>query len=70
MTVDSAKQDPYQLVWVKSSYSSEEGGECVEVAPCATRVHIRDSKDTTRSALTASLAAWATFVGFAIAQAA
>ncbi|GGV00050.1 hypothetical protein GCM10010211_79270 [Streptomyces albospinus] len=68
MTVESAKQDTYQLVWVKSSYSSEEGGECVEVAPGSTDVHIRDSKDITRSALRASPAAWAAFVDFAIAQ--
>ncbi|WP_043266373.1 DUF397 domain-containing protein [Streptomyces sp. CT34] len=68
MTVDSAKQDPYQLVWVKSSYSSEEGGECVEVAPDVTGMHIRDSKDITRSALTASPVAWAAFVDFAIGQ--
>lgn len=70
MSVDSTVRDLYQLVWMKSSYSSEEGGECVEVASGdAAAVHIRDSKDITRSALTVPPAAWAAFVSFAIAQA-
>lgn len=32
------------LRWFKSTYSSEEGGECVEVAVDAVAVHVRDSK--------------------------
>ncbi|MFH9040490.1 DUF397 domain-containing protein [Streptomyces sp. NPDC017966] len=32
------------LSWFKSSYSSEEGGECVEVAIDSIAVHVRDSK--------------------------
>ncbi|MGW3719099.1 DUF397 domain-containing protein [Streptomyces sp. NPDC005133] len=32
------------LCWFKSSYSSEEGGECAEVAIDAVAVHVRDSK--------------------------
>lgn len=32
------------LRWFKSSYSSEEGGECVEVAIDSVAVHVRDSK--------------------------
>jgi hypothetical protein len=32
------------LRWFKSSYSSEEGGECVEVAVDGNAVHVRDSK--------------------------
>lgn len=54
-----------QLVWRKSSYSSEEGGECVEVATRPARVHVRDSKDTTRTALAVEPTAWAAFVEFA-----
>ncbi len=53
------------LVWVKSSYSSEEGGECVEVAERLGRVHVRDSKDTTRTGLVVDASAWTAFVGFA-----
>ncbi|MFJ5775642.1 DUF397 domain-containing protein [Streptomyces sp. NPDC093094] len=53
------------LVWVKSSYSGAEGGQCVEVAACPGRVHVRDSKDTTRAALTVQPTAWTAFVEFA-----
>ncbi|MET9500445.1 DUF397 domain-containing protein [Streptomyces sp. NPDC006622] len=54
-----------QLTWHKSSYSSEEGGECVEVAARPGTVHVRDSKDTTRAALAVHPTAWTTFVEFA-----
>jgi hypothetical protein len=53
------------LVWSKSSYSSEEGGECVEVAISHHAVHIRDSKDIARPGLTVDAEAWKAFVGFA-----
>ncbi|MEU8837544.1 DUF397 domain-containing protein [Streptomyces roseus] len=33
-----------RLAWFKSSYSDDEGGDCVEVATCAHTVHVRDSK--------------------------
>ncbi|MEU8985052.1 DUF397 domain-containing protein [Streptomyces sp. NPDC048558] len=54
-----------QLVRRRSSYSREEGGECVEVATRPTRVHVRDSKDTTRAALAVQPTAWTAFVRFA-----
>lgn len=54
-----------QLVWRKSSYSSEEGGECIEVAVRPATVHVRDSKDTTRAALAIEPTAWAAFIEFA-----
>ncbi|MEV5430524.1 DUF397 domain-containing protein [Streptomyces sp. NPDC052701] len=53
------------LAWFKSSYSAGDGGECVEVAVRPARVHVRDSKDTTRAALAVQPAAWAAFVEFA-----
>ncbi|MFG3352606.1 DUF397 domain-containing protein [Streptomyces sp. NPDC048001] len=53
------------LQWVKSSYSSGEGGQCVEVAECASSVHVRDSKDTSRPGLVVDACAWTAFVGFA-----
>ncbi|MFK0290887.1 DUF397 domain-containing protein [Streptomyces sp. NPDC090442] len=68
MNVDTTVQDSYELSWFKSSYSSEEGGECIEVATDTTTVRIRDSKDVTRSALAVRPAAWAAFVNFAIAE--
>lgn len=53
------------LAWFKSSYSAGDGGECVEVAAHPGRVHVRDSKDTTRAALAVEPTAWAAFVEFA-----
>lgn len=47
--------------WRKSSRSSTNGGECVEVAPLAGVVAVRDSKNPDGSALTFSHAAWRTF---------
>jgi hypothetical protein len=53
------------LTWIKSSYSGAEGGQCVEVAATSDAVHVRDSKDTSRPALTVEPAAWSMFVEFA-----
>lgn len=58
------------LRWFKSSYSSDSGGECLEVAPCphatagttGTAIHIRDSKNPTGPTLTVSGEAWAAFL--------
>ncbi|MEF2526251.1 MULTISPECIES: DUF397 domain-containing protein [Streptomyces] len=65
--MNKATRDPIgpDLQWVKSSYSSGEGGQCVEVAGSASSVHVRDSKDTSRPGLTVGGPAWAAFVGFA-----
>lgn len=50
------------LHWFKSSHSTDEGGNCVEVATRPHAIHIRDSKDLTVPALTLSPAAWAAFL--------
>ncbi|MFF4430532.1 DUF397 domain-containing protein [Streptomyces sp. NPDC001513] len=50
------------LAWFKSSYSSGEGGECVEVATCPTTVHVRDSKVTAGPHLSVAPAGWAAFL--------
>ncbi|MFC9038015.1 DUF397 domain-containing protein [[Kitasatospora] papulosa] len=50
---------------MKSSYSSGEGGQCVEVATASGIVHVRDSKDKTVPALALARGSWATFVAFA-----
>ncbi|MGW6057537.1 DUF397 domain-containing protein [Streptomyces sp. NPDC055189] len=65
MRADECVQGAPRLIWRKSSYSSEEGGECVEVAPCPETVHVRDSKDRTRPPLHVSPQSWMTFIGFA-----
>ncbi|WP_445528534.1 DUF397 domain-containing protein [Streptomyces cyslabdanicus] len=55
-----------ELTWVKSTYSSGEGGQCVEVALTTTAVHVRDSKDTVRPGLALGQDAWAMFVAHAV----
>jgi hypothetical protein len=54
------------LVWTKSSYSSGEGGQCVEVARTAGAVHIRDSKWATGPVLMVSPAEWTAFLRAAV----
>ncbi|MFE7122045.1 DUF397 domain-containing protein [Streptomyces sp. NPDC057654] len=49
-------------VWFKSSYSNNQGGNCVEAADCARVVRVRDSKDMSIPGLTVSKAAWASFI--------
>ncbi|MBV7648924.1 DUF397 domain-containing protein [Streptomyces albidoflavus] len=55
------------LAWVKSSYSSADGGNCVEwvpsVALATDAVPVRDSKDTSIPGIVVSGSAWSTFVG-------
>ncbi|QGV80051.1 DUF397 domain-containing protein [Streptomyces ficellus] len=50
------------LTWFKSSYSSNEEGDCVEVAACPEAVHVRDSKVTGGPTFAVGPAAWAAFV--------
>ncbi|MEW1698530.1 DUF397 domain-containing protein [Streptomyces sp. NPDC093249] len=59
--------NPEPLAWFKSSYSGTEGGQCVEVAPGAAAVHVRDSKDVTRQGLQVSRDAWGGFLRLATA---
>jgi hypothetical protein len=54
--------------WFKSSYSSEDGGACVEVAAYPGAVYVRDSKDPEGPAFTFDPAAWSAFTAFAAAQ--
>ncbi|MFI1399280.1 DUF397 domain-containing protein [Streptomyces sp. NPDC020681] len=50
--------------WRKSSYSSDQGGSCVEIAePAPHTVAVRDSKNPTGPVLSLSRPAFAAFVG-------
>lgn len=55
-------EQPAQLHWFKSTYSSDEGGECVEVAADGTAVRVRDSKERGGPQLAFARSAWAGFV--------
>lgn len=52
------------LNWFKSSYSSGQGGECLEIALTPTTIHIRDSKNPEDSSPTLHLtpSAWTAFL--------
>ncbi|MFF7231229.1 DUF397 domain-containing protein [Streptomyces sioyaensis] len=57
---------PLAHPWVKSSYSSQDGGNCVEWSPAHAGAHgavpVRDSKDPKGPALMFEPAAWSAFV--------
>nr|WSX75805.1 DUF397 domain-containing protein [Streptomyces sp. NBC_00899] len=48
--------------WVKSSYSNDSGGSCVEVAPVFHGIGVRDSKDPQGPALVIPSASWNAFI--------
>ncbi|MDQ0600920.1 hypothetical protein QF037_005265 [Streptomyces canus] len=50
------------LDWFKSSYSSGQGGECLEVALTPTTIHIRDSKTPTTPTVQITPTTWTTFL--------
>jgi hypothetical protein len=52
------------LQWFKSSYSSNEGGNCIEVAAQPTAIHVRDSK-TTGPNFTVTPNTWTAFLDLA-----
>ncbi|WP_016905793.1 DUF397 domain-containing protein [Streptomyces xiaopingdaonensis] len=56
------------MEWIKSSHSSGEGGQCVEIAACREAIHVRDSKSATEPVLNHSPDVWAEFVAFVARQ--
>lgn len=48
--------------WRKSSYSSSNGGNCVEVATTPLTIAVRDSKNPDRAALAFSRDTWHAFI--------
>lgn len=52
-----------KLSWFKSSYSSGEGGQCLEVAVTPSTVHFRDSKTAEAPHVTVAPSTWAAFLG-------
>ncbi|HEY2264932.1 MAG TPA: DUF397 domain-containing protein [Streptosporangiaceae bacterium] len=49
------------LNWRKSSYSTSNGGDCVEVATTSHMVAVRDSKDPAGAVVTVNLNSWRAF---------
>ncbi|MFE7897645.1 DUF397 domain-containing protein [Streptomyces sp. NPDC057424] len=50
------------LEWFKPSYSSGEGGACVEMAAHPAAIHIRDSTTPSTPHLTIAPATWTAFL--------
>ncbi|MFB8773782.1 DUF397 domain-containing protein [Streptomyces broussonetiae] len=58
-----------KLEWIKSSYSTSSGPDCVEVAtPDQDHVLVRDSKTPHGPQLALGSVAWATFLPYASAR--
>jgi uncharacterized protein DUF397 len=52
----------FTIQWRKSSHSSAQGGECVEVAGLSGRIAVRDSKNPAGPILTFDTAAFGAFL--------
>ncbi|WP_181010974.1 DUF397 domain-containing protein [Streptomyces sp. SM13] len=65
MTRMTPSGDTSALEWFKSSYSSNDGPACVEVAAAPGSVHVRDSKDLAQPPLGFTPAAWSDFLPYA-----
>ncbi|AXK32115.1 DUF397 domain-containing protein [Streptomyces armeniacus] len=62
MTLKPSPGDGSALEWVKSSFSSNDGPDCVEVAATPGTIHVRDSKAEHGPQLAVTPEAWAGFV--------
>ncbi|MEU5635771.1 DUF397 domain-containing protein [Streptomyces rishiriensis] len=60
-----AREDGPALEWIKSSYSTPDGPDCVEVAAAPARILVRDSKDPQGPRLTLAPTAWTAFLPYA-----
>ncbi|MFF4311394.1 DUF397 domain-containing protein [Streptomyces sp. NPDC001507] len=65
MNVQRSRAAVPEAAWFESSYSTGNGGECIEVAEAPGAVHIRDSKARSGPVLTVTPQTWAEFVGLA-----
>ncbi|MFD5663067.1 DUF397 domain-containing protein [Streptomyces hirsutus] len=54
-----------KIEWIKSSHSTADGPDCVEVAAASGRVLVRDSKAPHGPRLTLAPTSWQTFLPYA-----
>lgn len=64
MTLKASAADA-KLEWIKSSYSTADGPDCVEVASAPARILVRDSKHPQGPRLSLATATWTAFLPFA-----
>ncbi|MGW6576854.1 DUF397 domain-containing protein [Streptomyces sp. NPDC054945] len=67
MSIKLSAEGLSTLTWVKSSYSTNDGPECIEVAHTPGTVLVRDSKRPEHARLALTSRAWTGFVAFASA---
>ncbi|GHJ34764.1 DUF397 domain-containing protein [Streptomyces sp. TS71-3] len=60
-----SREDGRATEWIKSSYSTPDGPDCVEVATTVDTILIRDSKNPTGPRLTLAPTAWTDFLPYA-----
>lgn len=65
MTLKPSDGANHQLEWIKSSYSSDDGPSCVEVATAPEHILVRDSKNPTGPRLALAPITWAAFLPYA-----
>ncbi|MEV5433109.1 DUF397 domain-containing protein [Streptomyces sp. NPDC052701] len=65
MTIQPSAGSSSELEWFKSSYSTNDGPECVEVAATPGTVRVRDSKNKQGPQLAFRSQEWAAFVSYA-----
>ncbi|MEV5416525.1 DUF397 domain-containing protein [Streptomyces albogriseolus] len=58
-------QSRTELTWFKSSYSTDDGPACVEVATTPDTIHVRDSKHIEGPHLTFTPTQWTAFLPYA-----
>lgn len=68
MSVQHSKAAVPEAAWVRSSYSTGNGGECVEVAAASGAVLVRDSKRPAGDRLAVGAEAWTEFVRLAVGR--
>ncbi|MFE9168739.1 DUF397 domain-containing protein [Streptomyces kebangsaanensis] len=64
MSVKPSTGHGSELEWFKSSYSTDDGPACVEVASTPGTAHVRDSKNMHGPRLAFGLQGWAAFVSY------
>ncbi|MGX4690559.1 DUF397 domain-containing protein [Streptomyces sp. JNUCC 63] len=67
MTLKASGADA-RVEWIKSSYSTADGPDCVEVATVTDHILVRDSKNPSGPRLALAPTAWATFLPYASAS--
>ncbi|WP_335934337.1 DUF397 domain-containing protein [Streptomyces sp. PTD5-9] len=68
MTRNASVGDGFEPEWIKSSYSSNDGPACVEVAVVQDALHVRDSKVACGPQLGFAPGAWEDFVAYVSAS--